>query len=120
MSLHNLPTTITPAEHNALYNAVIYAREAIQAKRNEALAQRGEMSKSDQYLYDNCETAALWLAAQSEKLYKEWDALPEGSHLKEAYAEQVWTWSDRDLAATPEPDHEDWNFVKPERPGDAA
>ena len=116
MSLHNLHTTLTPAEHTALYNAVTHVRLAMQAKKSAALESREELSTADQYLYDNCETAALWLAAQSEKLYKEWEALPEGSHLKEAYAEQVWTWSDRDLAAKPDAPEDGWNFAPPVRP----
>ena len=99
MSLHNLDTTLTPDEHNALYNAVTHVRLAIGEKKREALAKREELSSADQYLYRCCETAALWLANQSEKFYQEWESLPAGSHLKEAYSEQVWTWSDRDLAA---------------------
>ena len=46
---------------------------------------------------DAAERANRWLAAQSELLYNEWESLPEGSHLKAAYSDRVWTWSDRDL-----------------------
>ena len=116
MSLHNLTTTLTPAEHTALTNAVTRVLLTMREKKGAALAKREELSSADQYLYQCCETAALWLSAQSEKFFKEWEALPEGSHLKEAYADQVWTWSDRDLAAMPENDEDGWNFVKPDRP----
>lgn len=116
MSLHNLETTLTPDEHTALFNAVMHVRLELGDKKREALAKREELGMADQYLYDNCETAALWLAAQSEKLYQEWAALPAGSHLKEAYSEHVWTWSDRDLAAIPEADLTD--LVRPEYEAD--
>ena len=98
MTLHNLQTTITPAEHTALHNAVTHVRLALQAKKDEALAKREALSPEEQRAYEEAETAALWLAAQAERLYEEWLALPPGSHLKQAYADQVWTWSDRDLA----------------------
>ena len=99
MSLHNLDTTLTPDEHNALSNVVTRLRLAMGDKKREALNKREELSMSDQYLYNCCETAHLWLTNQSEKFYKEWESLPAGSHLKEAYSERVWTWSDRDLEA---------------------
>ena len=116
MSLHNLPTTITPAEHTALYNAVMHVRLAMRAKADEARENRQQLSDADRFLLDNCETASLWLAAVAEKMFAEWDALPEGSHLKEAYAELVWTWSDRDLAAKPDAPEDGWNFAPPVRP----
>ena len=37
MSLHNLETTITPAEHTALWNVLVYTQELMRAKREEAL-----------------------------------------------------------------------------------
>ena len=62
------------------------------------------MSHADHYLWTECNTARLWLTAQSERFYEEWTALPAGSHLKAAYDDEVWTWSDRDLEAMPETD----------------
>ena len=115
MSLHNLDTTLTPAEHTALYNTVQHVRLAMGEKKREALAKREELSSADQYLYNNCRTAWLWLAAQSEKLYEEWEKLPPGSHLKTAYEDEVWTWSDRDLEAMPETDPAELaKFVRPD------
>lgn len=75
MSLHNLNTTLTPAEFAEL----------------QELANR-----SDKRL------AKCWVAAQAEAFYQEWKVLPDGCHLKEAYRDEVWTWSDRDLAAMDE------------------
>lgn len=114
MSLHNLDTTLTPAEHTALWNVVTRMMGLVSEKRAEALQTRTEMGDSDVYLYQDCETARLWLSAQSEKLYQEWESLPAGSHLKDAYREQVWTWSDRDLEAIPEVNPAD--FAGVERP----
>ncbi len=114
MSLHNLTTTITPAEHGALWNVLVYTQELMRAKREEALEKREDMSHADHYLWTECNTARLWLTAQSEQLYEEWTALPAGSHLKAAYEEEVWTWSDRDLEAMPEADT---TGETPARPG---
>ncbi len=107
MSLHNLSTTITPAEHRALWNVLIHTQEQLRAKT-------GERDHADRYLATECDTARLWLNAQSERLYQEWEALPEGSHLKCAYDDVVWTWSDRDLEAMPEADT---TGETPARPG---
>ena len=98
MSLHNLSTTITPAEHAALFNAVTATHSVVGKRQREALDNRTPLSSQDQCLLRDCEAALLWLNAQSERFYQEWAALPNGSHLKSAYADQVWTWSDRDLA----------------------
>ena len=72
MSLHNLYTTLTPAEFAEL--------QELANKSGKRLAKR-------------------WVAAQAEAFYQEWEALPDGSHLKGIYRDEVWTWSDRDLAA---------------------
>lgn len=106
MSLHNLPTTLTPKEHAALHNAVI--RCLLNGDKDEQLQQ-------------DCELAGQWLAAQAERFYQAWEQLPEGSHLKEAYRDQVWTWSDRDLEAIPEGDTTELSWLErptntPERP----
>ena len=82
MSLHRHSTVVTPAELDALANAVAL------------LPDDGDIQGK--------ETAYLWIASVREELYKEWEALDEGSHLKEAYRDSVWAWSDRDLAAMPE------------------
>ena len=39
-----------------------------------------------------------WLAYVNQSLYKAWLELPDGDHLKAAYADQVWTWDDQDIA----------------------
>lgn len=94
MSLHNLNTTITPHEVAALF-------EVLQ-----------KSTADDTYR----ELANTWIAAQKERLFTEWDLLPEGSHLKEAYSSFVWTWSDRDLEAMDVEDlPEGLNFVRPEK-----
>ena len=90
MTLHNLRTTITPAEFAEL----------------QSLA-----NQSDSDL------AKRWVAAVAEELYQEWAKLEDGSHLKEAYRDEVWTWSDRDLAEAPEADPEEFvRFVRPVHP----
>ena len=87
MSLHNLDTTITPEEHAVLNGLLSLMRDKL------VTGSKDENLKSD-YL-----VAERWMATQSEKFYQEWKALDEGSFLKLAYADQVWTWSDRDMAA---------------------
>ena len=113
MSLHNLETSLTPAEHTALWNVLVRLQEDTRAKYEKAIANREELSHADAYLRQNMETARLWLNNQSEKFYQEWESLPAGSHLKAAYEEQVWTWSDRDMAAMTSTEPTE----KPERPG---
>ena len=101
MSLHNLTTTLTPEEHDAMSDLLSLMRDkVIEGTKDEQL-------KRD-YL-----VAVRWLAAQSEKFFQEWKALPDGSHLKAAYEDMVWKWSDRDLEAMPEADLGDLNFVRP-------
>ncbi|WP_413324702.1 hypothetical protein [Synechococcus sp. MIT S9503] len=116
MSLHNLPTTLTPAEHHALSNAVTHLLKERKRKQSEAFSKGERLHTADQNLLDDCITASLWLAAQDEKFYQEWAELPAGSHLKEAYSEQVWNWSDRDMAVISETDPlpEGLRFPKPE------
>ena len=101
MTLHYHQTRVTPAEHTALSVAIQTMHHQVAGRRAQTLEDRTELSHADHYLLQSCETALLWLAQVSEELYEEWEALPEGSHLREAYADQVWTWSDRDLAAMP-------------------
>ena len=97
MSLHNLETTVTPDELTAIQNCINQSLMEMQAKRHEAIASRTELSSSEHYRYQCAVTASKWAAAQSELLYQAWAALPEGSHLKSAYAEDIWAHSDRDL-----------------------
>ena len=93
MSLHNLQTTLTPDELLAIQNCL----DHIGIKLREKQADRQELSSSEAYLLDCYERGRKWAAAQSELLYEEWAKLPPGSHLKEAYAEDIWMHSDRDL-----------------------
>ena len=102
MTLHNLATTVTPAEHRALHNVLTHVLLPLRMKKEAAQAKGEDISGAELRLYESCEHASLWLAAQSEKLFNEWNALPLGSHLKEAYSDQVWNWSDRDIVAYPE------------------
>ena len=97
MSLHNLETTVSPAEVAAVSKLVL----AIAKQLNPAgkIEKRQPLTPEEQSLLDAANSAGAWVAAQHEALYEEWVKLPEGSHLKEAYATEVWTWSDRDLAA---------------------
>ena len=116
MSLHNLNTTITPAERNALDFVLNTLRRQAADKRQALITTRQRPSADDDLLWDKLETAELWIKAQNEKFFQAWEALPQGSHLKEAYSDQVWNWSDRDLVSTDEPEEEDLNFMKPMRP----
>ena len=124
MSLHNLNTTITPAERNALDFVLNTLRRQVAEKRQALMASRQRPSADDDLLWDKIETAELWLKAQNEKFFQAWEALPQGSHLKEAYSDQVWYWSDRDLVGVEDEEEDDSptpNFIqgldiKPERP----
>ena len=99
MTLHNHDTQVTPHEVACLHNVLSYARKAVQAKRD-----AGEtLTDWDWLVEQHTETATRWLASVKETLYADWLELPEGSHLKHAYRDEVWTWSDRDLAEPREP-----------------
>lgn len=39
-----------------------------------------------------------WLAYARQSLFRAWQELPDGDHLKEAYRNEAWTWTDEDLA----------------------
>ena len=41
--------------------------------------------------------AYKFIAYVRDELYSAWQELPEGSHLKAAYLDEVWTWNDSDL-----------------------
>lgn len=100
-NLHNHTAQLTPHEVSCLHNALAYAAKAVQAKRD-----AGEtLTDWDWLTEQQTTTAQRWLASVKETLWASWAELPNGSHLKEAYADEVWTWSDRDLAeARPDDD----------------
>lgn len=41
--------------------------------------------------------AYRWISYVRDELFREWQSMPDGSHLKDAYASEVWTWNDEDL-----------------------
>ena len=86
MSLQYHQTLITPFEVAALHNLIAKADEG-----------------------QDRDTAYRWLCHARSGLFAEWQALPDGHHLKHAYADQVWTWDDQDLDSIPEE-----NRVSPE------
>ena len=111
MTLHNHNTQVTPHEVACLHNALSYTRKAVQAKRD-----AGEtLTDWDWLVEQHTETATRWLASVKETLYAEWVNLPEGSHLKDAYSSEVWTWSDRDLAARQPDEDANLTFERPSK-----
>ncbi len=102
MSLHNLITTITPYEHAALWQVLTDVEVRMEKLRQSARENRQPLNDRMDELNDSIHHAKLWLNAVNEKLFTEWDMLPEGSHLKKAYEDMVWTWSDRDLETMPD------------------
>ena len=115
MSLHNLETTVSPAEVAAISKLVVAA--AKQLNTADKIEKRQALTHEEQLLLDAGNTAGAWVAAQHEALYEEWAKLPEGSHLKEAYANEVWTWSDRDLENMPDNPEPEGGWKAPKRPG---
>ena len=79
MSLQYHQTLITPFEVAALHNLIAHAEQG-----------------------PDRDTAYRWLCHVRSGLFAEWQALPVGHHLKDAYREEVWTWDDQDLASIPE------------------
>lgn len=112
MSLHNLKTTVTPEEVAAIETLV----QAVAARLKDKVLKREELTPEETALMEAGNNVNAWVAAQHDALYEAWAALPQGSHLKQAYADQVWTWSDRDLAEEPEAPDEDLSFAPPVRP----
>lgn len=96
MNLHNHSTAITPQEATCLHNVVQAVRQPLEAKRQ----RREPLTDQEHSLLQDTDTARKWLASVNEGLYQAWTALPEGSALKTAYAEDVWCWSDRDMHTT--------------------
>jgi len=56
-----------------------------------------ETALSNAVFADKDPEAYKWIAYVRDELYAEWQDLPEGSHLKAAYLDEVWTWNDEDL-----------------------
>jgi hypothetical protein len=73
---------------------VTISPEDVDALSNVILAAVSEDASTD------AEAAYKWLAYARECLYKEWKALPSGSHLKAAYEDDVWAWNDADIVPT--------------------
>jgi len=79
MSLQYCPTLISPSDVGALHNLIARAEDGADK-----------------------EAAYRWLCYARSELFAAWQALPDGHHLKEAYANEVWQWNDEDLASIPE------------------
>ena len=79
MSLHYHQTLITPFEVGALHNLIARAEDG-----------------------PDKEVAYRWLCQARSGLFAEWQALPDGHHLKDAYRDEVWQWDDQNLAAVPD------------------
>ena len=75
MNLQYHQATITPFEVAALHNLIAKADEG-----------------------QDKEIACKWLNYVRSGLYAEWQALPNGNHLKEVYRDMTWQWDDQDLA----------------------
>ena len=78
MTLQYHQTLITPFEVGALHNLIARAEEGTDK-----------------------EVAYRWLCHVRSSLFTEWQALPDGHHLKDAYRDEVWKWDDQDLASIP-------------------
>ena len=79
MTLQYHQTLITPFEIGALHNLIARAEEGTDK-----------------------EVAYRWLCHVRSSLFTEWQALPEGHHLKDAYRDEVWKFDDQDLASIPQ------------------
>ena len=47
--------------------------------------------------HPDADIAYKWVAYVRGVVYENWQALPEGNHLKGAYEDDVWAWDDADL-----------------------
>jgi hypothetical protein len=79
MSLHYYQTVITPYEVGCLHDLITNSEP-----------------DPDQ------EAAYRWLCQLRSGLFDEWQSLPDGNHLKEAYRDEAWKWDDRDLSGAPD------------------
>ena len=77
-----VPVTLTPEALDALHNLAF-----------DAAAKADKKGKRDV----NADTANKWLAYAKGEVFKHWQELPEGNHLKSAYLMDVWSWDDGDL-----------------------
>ena len=72
------------------YNTVLITPEELDALHNVTFdAMAGEHPDAD--------LAYKWLAYVKGIVYSNWQDLPAGSHLKSAYADDVWSLDDSDL-----------------------
>ena len=81
MTLHNLTTTLTPAEHRALHNVVTHVLLPLKMKKEAAQAKGEDISGAELRLFESCEHASLWLAAQSEKFLESVPEIALKNHL---------------------------------------
>ena len=89
----NLRPTLTPEQH-ADMEAVM---AAVLAAAKEKIGRREALTDYEAAVMEAAERSQRWLASRSDELYRKWTRLDAGSHEKEAYADMVWRWSDRDL-----------------------
>lgn len=95
--------TITPEDHRALHNVVSYLRRQLEEKRRNHLEDDGpELTYFEDLLLKQAGDLERWKDYVSQSLFKTWQSLPDGDHLKHSYADEVWTWDDQDLASIPE------------------
>jgi hypothetical protein len=74
-----LDVQITPEDVDALSNVL------------------AQFKQLEEYSTKDAELSDKWLSYVRDRLYNEWKELPDGSHLKEAYIDDVWSWNDEDL-----------------------
>ena len=53
--------------------------------------------EDDAFSTKEAELAYKWLTYVREVLHETWQSLPPGSHMKDAYRDDVWAWNDNDL-----------------------
>ena len=87
--------TLTPDVVHCLHNVLASYRANLQ-----------DQPESPERWAREEETTRLyrWLTYVRQSLFRTWQELPAGDHLKEAYRDEVWSWDDQDLAAGPEAD----------------
>tara|TARA_B110000444_G_C18706644_1_gene531635 strand:- start:650 stop:931 length:282 start_codon:yes stop_codon:yes gene_type:complete len=84
--------TITYEEHQALCN-VLGTLEYLLTLDDEALSQDRQITLKSELSLSKCVLAGI-----ASELYKEYQALPNGNHLKLAYEDRIWSIDDTDLA----------------------
>jgi hypothetical protein len=78
-----VPVTITPETLDALYSLSI----SLEGMKGHSMEKRQELSVLHKFI-----------GYAKGEVYKAWKELPEGSHLKAAYLDDVWSWDDGDIA----------------------